>query len=88
MTQNFPFKSNIYLYIMYVVTLLPSHFVYVAIPTGSVRLTASTSSSSGIVEVYINSWVTICPSQWDNTDAGVVCRELGYEGGTTDTFLS
>ena len=54
----------------------------------SVRLAGSTSDSEGVVEVYLNddNWVTICPSQWDNNDAIVVCRELGYEGGTATTI--
>ena len=50
----------------------------------SIRLTGSVTGSEGVVEVYLtSSWVTICPSQWDDADAGVVCRELGYEGGSS-----
>ena len=59
--------------------------------TNSVRLTGSTTSSSGVVEVYLASsasWVTICPSEWDDADAGVVCRALGYDGGATSTFAT
>ena len=54
----------------------------------SVRLTGSTVDSEGVVEVYLRAygWVTICPSRWGDADAGVVCRELGYEGGTATTI--
>ena len=35
--------------------------------------------SQGAVEVCVNGyWGTICDSQWDNTDASIVCQQLGY----------
>ena len=46
---------------------------------GSIRLTGSSSPNSGRVEVCMNNtWGLICPEYWDNNDATVICRQLGY----------
>ncbi|KAJ8034621.1 hypothetical protein HOLleu_21534 [Holothuria leucospilota] len=45
-----------------------------------VRLAEGYSNSSGRVEVLIDGeWVGVCTDGWSIADAGVVCRQLGYQ---------
>ena len=46
---------------------------------GDIRLVGSSDPLEGRVEVCANkTWGTICDDYWDNNDASVVCRQLGF----------
>ena len=47
---------------------------------GAVRLSGGFIDQEGRVEVcHDNVWGSICDDGWDNTDAHVICGQLGYD---------
>ena len=56
---------------------------YCLFPDTSVRLIDGINKLEGRVEImYQGIWGTICDDEWDDIDATVLCRELGYYNGT------
>ena len=46
---------------------------------GDLRLVGGSNYLQGRVEIcYNEAWGTICDNQFDNVDASVICRQLGF----------
>ena len=47
---------------------------------GAVRLVGGPTETEGRVEICVNRrWGSACGSNWDNREASVTCKQLGYD---------
>ena len=47
---------------------------------GDARLMNGTAPNEGRVEICYNGvWGSVCDSGWDNSDAIIVCRQMGFQ---------
>ena len=62
----------------YKVSVIVFYFKTAGCMHGAIRLAGSVSSQGRVELCLNNTWGTVCDNMWGATDAGVVCRQLGF----------
>ena len=59
---------------------IPAVTAQVCSEEGAVRLVGGPTEKEGRVEICVNRrWGSACSSNWDNREASVTCKQLGYD---------
>ena len=54
---------------------------------GNIRLAGGTAQNGRVEVCNSGTWGTVCDDVWDDTDANVACRQLGYAGKMPAYFM-
>ena len=66
-------------YVRIIIIIINNYTTIDTIGNGEVRLVDGLTQYEGRVEIWWNSeWRTVSSDGWDESDAKVVCRQLGY----------
>ncbi len=66
---------------MFIGLILKFEFIVHHCMDGNIRLVGGNSPTEGRVEMcYRGIWGSVCNRRWNNVDAAVVCRQLGFPG--------